>query len=70
MPNKQKLAAVCLAASVLALTPASAQEQRAAAAPALGFHLVDNFLKLPEHMNMAEVVGTALRQYLTRLRVK
>ena len=60
MPNKQKLAATCLAVSVLALTPAAAQEQRAPAAPALGFHVVDNFLKLPEHMNMAEVVGTAL----------
>jgi sugar lactone lactonase YvrE len=59
MRNKQKLAAACLAATALALTPAAAQEQRAAA-PALGFHVVDNFLKLPEHMNMAEVVGTAL----------
>ena len=58
MRNRRKLAAACLAVSVLALTPAAAQEQRAA--PALGFHVVDNFLKLPEHMNMAEVVGTAL----------
>jgi len=40
---------------VLATTPAAAQ-----AAPPLTFHVVDNFLKLPEHINMAEVVGTAL----------
>src|SRR5579863_5725228 len=47
--------AVAIMVPVLATTPAAAQ-----AAPPLAFHVVDNFLKLPEHINMAEVVGTAL----------
>jgi sugar lactone lactonase YvrE len=53
------LAALGFAALDGGLRPAAAQEQRTAAAP-LSFHVVDNFLKLPEHLNMAEVVGTAL----------
>jgi sugar lactone lactonase YvrE len=63
MRVEQNLAATVLAVSLLASTaaidaargPAAAQ-----AAPPLAFHVTDNFLKLPDHINMAEVVGTAL----------
>jgi sugar lactone lactonase YvrE len=63
MRVEQNLAATVLAVSLLASTaaidaargPAAAQ-----AAPPLTFHVADNFLKLPDHINMAEVVGTAL----------
>jgi sugar lactone lactonase YvrE len=63
MRIERKLAATMLALSALASTaaidaargPAAAQ-----AAPPLAFHVADNFLKLPDHINMAEVVGTAL----------
>jgi DNA-binding beta-propeller fold protein YncE len=63
MRVEQNLAATVLAVSLLASTaaidatrgPAAAQ-----AAPPLAFHVADNFLKLPDHINMAEVVGTAL----------
>jgi DNA-binding beta-propeller fold protein YncE len=63
MRNKQKLTATLLAVS-LAVSTAALDAARgpaaAQAAPPLAFHVVDNFLKLPEHLNMAEVVGTAL----------
>ncbi len=75
MRVEHKLTAARLALSTLAVTaalglgafdggvrPAGAQEQRPAAAP-LSFHVVDNFLKLPEHINMAEVVGEASGTY-------
>src|SRR5450631_3624372 len=63
MRVEQNLAATVLAVSLMASTaaidaargPAAAQ-----AAPPLAFHVTDNFLKLPDHINMAEVVGTAL----------
>jgi DNA-binding beta-propeller fold protein YncE len=41
------------------ITSAVAQEQRAAA-PQIPFHLVDNFLKLPDNITMAEVVGVSV----------
>lgn len=47
-----------LAVSVAA-SPAAAQQARQSAPP-LTFRVAENFLKLPEHIYMAEVVGTAI----------
>jgi streptogramin lyase len=57
--KRQALAAASVTAiTVSAMGGAAAQER--AGAPQLAFHVMDNFLKLPETINMAEVVGTAL----------
>ena len=50
--------ALALGAPAL-VTGAAAQEPRAVAPP-MTFHVVDNFLKLPENITMAEVVGVTL----------
>src|ERR1700681_3672181 len=58
-----ELASTLLAVSAVALMQlfdGAAEPAPAQAAPPLAFHVVYNFLKLPEHINMAEVVGTAL----------